>query len=80
MASLAERPMPIHDERRSRVQAVLLAWCEPKVQYDGMTAWEVAGKILAVLDDPTEPAQFERTMDARGFTVSQPELAEEAQS
>lgn len=38
--------------RQTRIQAVLLTYCTPQLKYDGMSAHEVAGKILAVLDEP----------------------------
>lgn len=37
--------------RQERVRAVLLTYCTPQLKFDGMSAWEVAGKILKVLED-----------------------------
>jgi hypothetical protein len=49
--SFADRPDGIaREDRQNRIRAVLLTYCEPKLKYDGMSAWEVAGKILAVLE------------------------------
>lgn len=39
------------EDRQQRVRAVLMTYCDPKVKYDGMSAWELAGKVLAVLDE-----------------------------
>ena len=41
--------------RLARVSAVLQTYATPKLRYDGMPAWELAQKILAVLDEP-EPS------------------------
>lgn len=43
--------------RQQRVRAVLMTYCDPKLKYDGFTAWEIAGKILTVLDEEPEPTR-----------------------
>jgi hypothetical protein len=43
------------ESRQQRVRAVLMTYCTPQLKYDGMSAWEIAGKILAVLDEPVTP-------------------------
>jgi hypothetical protein len=48
--SFGEHPPMDRDAEVTRVTAVLLTYCTPKLKYDGMTAHELATKILAVLD------------------------------
>src|ERR1700733_3094128 len=56
-------PRTERDSRQRRVQAVLMTYAEPLLKYHGLSAWVLAGKILAVLDDL--PAQE----DAAGPSV-----------
>lgn len=37
------------ESRQQRVRAVLMTYCQPK--FHGQTAWEIASKILGVLDE-----------------------------
>lgn len=48
------------ESRQQRVRAVLLTYCCPAARFDGMTAWEVAGKILATLDEEPEDSKVRR--------------------
>lgn len=37
-------------DRQQRIRDLLLIYCTPQARYDGMTAWELAGKVLAALE------------------------------
>lgn len=36
--------------RQQRLAAVIATYCTPLLKYDGISAWEVAGKLIDVLD------------------------------
>jgi hypothetical protein len=48
--AFGEAPPMDRTSEVARVAAVLMTYCTPKLKYDGMTAHELATKILAVLD------------------------------
>lgn len=49
-----EDPSERNSEHQRRVSAVLRTYCTPLLKYDGMTAWELAGKILDCLAEPED--------------------------
>lgn len=43
-------PVTDRNAQATRIAAVLATYCTPRLQYDGMSAYEVANKVLAVID------------------------------
>jgi hypothetical protein len=40
------------ETREGRIAAVLRTYCTPTLRYDGISAYEIARKVLAVIDEP----------------------------
>lgn len=60
--SFGPSPTPLDKEaQQTRIQAVLMTYCTPKLKYDGMSAWEIAGKIVQVLDLPPQAERHDDT-------------------
>jgi hypothetical protein len=38
--------------RTARLTAVLMTYCTPRIQYDGISAYEIAQRIIDAWDDP----------------------------
>ncbi len=56
--SFGPSPVPMdRNGEQTRIQAVLLTYLTPQLKYHGVSAYEIAGKILAVLDRPAESRQ-----------------------
>jgi hypothetical protein len=43
-----------NSEHQRRVSAVLQTYVTPLLKYDGISAWEIAGKILDVIAEPED--------------------------
>lgn len=53
--SFGPSPLPMNrNSQQTRIQAVLMTYCTPQLKYDGLSAWDLAAKILKVMDLPTE--------------------------
>lgn len=48
LRSLARRALD-RMEQQQKIREVLMTYTEPQARYDGMTAWEIAGKIMNIL-------------------------------
>lgn len=51
--------------KQSKVTEILMRYCYPRVEYDGVTAWEIAGKIMQAIEaeekgeyNPDDPLDF----------------------
>lgn len=40
--------------KQQRIQAVIETFCEPRPRWHGVSAWEIAGKVLAVIAEPSD--------------------------
>lgn len=67
-----ETPRRKREAAQQRVRDVLLRFCEPKPAYTGVTAWEIAAKVLdAVAEtDADTDATFLRRLCGPGEAVA----------